>query len=207
MSATSSGSPSRRSSFLLSSCVSLALALAIVGCSSSQQERAKGDVNDAFIAAQIHTKLAAIDAATVSLVTVDVSGGVVTLTGQVHSGQERDKADAAARSVSGVKRVDDKLVVNPKAPTADEIAGDLEMQAKVKTALAAQTGVNALKVNVGVHAGVATLDGSYPSAPMHEVILQTVRGVPGVRRVVDHLRLVRPSGQPQASVPKVSASA
>ena len=207
MSATTSRvAPSPRS-WLLSTCTSLALALAISACSSSQQERAKSDVNDAFIAAQIHTKLAAIDPATVSLVTVDVSGGVVTLTGQVHSAQERDRADAAAHSVSGVKRVNDKLVVNSKAPTADEIAGDLELQAKVKTALAAQTGVNALKVNVSVHAGVATLDGSYPSTPMHEVILQTVHSVPGVRSVVDHLRLVRPSAQPQGSVPEVSASA
>src|SRR6516225_4677374 len=95
-------------------CVTLAVALA--DCSSSQQERAKSDMNDAFIAAQIHTKLVAIDPATVSLVSVDVAQGVVTLSGQVHSKTERVKVEEAARSVSGVKRVNDHLAVNPKAP-------------------------------------------------------------------------------------------
>ncbi|MBV8263755.1 MAG: BON domain-containing protein [Candidatus Eremiobacteraeota bacterium] len=164
------------------------VAAMMAACSSSQQERAKSDVNDAFIAAKIHAKLVAIDPATVSLVTVDVAQGVVALRGQVHSQQEREKVDEAARSVSGVKRVDDRLTVNPKAPTANEIADDVSLQAKVKGALAAQTGVNALKVTVSVHAGVVALDGTYASAALHEVILETTRGVAGVRRVDDHLR-------------------
>jgi osmotically-inducible protein OsmY len=167
------------------------VALCFVACSSSQQERAKSDLNDAFIAAQIHTKLAGIDAATVSLVTVDVKSGAVTLTGQVHSESEREKVDQAARSVSGVTVVHDRLKVNPKAPTAAEIADDLSLQAKVKTALAAQIGVNALKVQPTVHAGVVQLDGTFSSAALHEVILETVRGVGGVHRIVDRLRLQR----------------
>jgi osmotically-inducible protein OsmY len=166
--------------------------VALSGCSSSQQERAKSDMNDAFIAAQIHTKLVAIDPATVSLVKVDVAQGVVTLSGQVHSQTERDKVDEAARSVSGVKRVNDRLAVNPKAPTANEIAGDVSLQAKVKAALAAQTGVNALKVAVSVHAGVVALEGTYASAALHEVILETVRGVRGVRRIEDRLHPEQP---------------
>jgi hyperosmotically inducible periplasmic protein len=175
----------------------LAGALLAASCSASQQERAKSDMNDAFIAAQIHTKMAAMDPATVTLVTVDVSHGAVTLTGQVHSAAERDKIDEAARSVSGVTRLDDRLKVNPKAPTAQEIAADLGLQAKVKAALGAQTGVNALKVEVGVHAAVVTLEGSYTTPAMHTVILETVRGVPGVRRVVDRLHRDR-NAQPPA---------
>lgn len=174
-------------------------ALLTAGCTSSQQERAKSDVNDAFIAAQIHTKLVAIDPATVSLVTVDVTSGVVTLGGQVHSKEERDKVTDAARSVSGVKRVIDRLVVNPKAPTANEIADDVSLQAKVKAALAAQTGVNALKVTVSVHGGVVALDGTYASNALHEVIVETVHGVAGVRRVEDHLRPEQPMREGQTT--------
>jgi osmotically-inducible protein OsmY len=190
----------RRAAFVVT-VVCAALAVVMADCSSSQQERAKSDVNDAFIAAQIHTKLVAIDPATVSLVTVDVAQGVVTLGGQVHSKQERDKVDEAARSVSGVKRVDDRLAVNPKAPTANEIADDVTLQAKVKAALAAQTGVNALKVTVSVHAGVVALEGTYATPALHEVILETTRGVAGVRRVDDHLR----QESPVRSTPVTSA--
>jgi len=171
----------------------IGLVVALAACSPAQQQRAKSDMNDAFIAAQVHARLAGIDAATVSLVTIDVVHGVVTMTGQVHSQHEREQADAAARAVPGVTRVVNRLTVNPKAPTADQIEADVQMQARVRGALAAQTGMNALHVQTDVHQGVVTLQGTYPSAPMHEVILQTVRGVPGVRKVVDHLHAAPPS--------------
>lgn len=176
-----------------------ALAVVAAACSSSQQERAKSDVSDAFIAAQIHTKLVAVDPATVSLVSVDVTAGVVTLGGQVHSASERDKVEDATRSVPGVKRVIDRLAVNPKAPTANEIADDVSLQAKVKAALAAQTGVNALKVTVSVHAGVVGLDGTYASNALHEVIVETVHGVTGVRRIEDRLRPEQPLHEGRAT--------
>ncbi len=159
------------------------------GCSPSQQQRAASDVDDARLAAEIHAKLAIIDPATVSLVTVDVLRRAVRLTGQVHSAQERSRVDAAARSVSGVMSVDDRLRVNPKAPTANEIADDMALQAKVKAALAEQTGINALRVQVGVHAGVVVLDGTVASNAVHALVLETAREVSGVRRVVDHLRV------------------
>jgi osmotically-inducible protein OsmY len=161
----------------------------LAGCTASQQQRAKADMNDAFIGAQVKAKIAAVDAATVSLVIVDVNHSAVTLTGQVHSQSERSKVDAAARSVSGITKLDDRLTINPKAPTAQEIADDLGLQAKVRGALAAQTGVNALKVQVTVHGSVVVLEGTVSTKAMHEVILETVRGVPGVRRVIDHLHL------------------
>lgn len=164
----------------------------LAGCTASQEQRAKSDVNDAMITAQIKAKIAAVDTATLSLVNVDVNHGAVTLTGQVHSESERIKVDTTARSVSGITRFDDRVIVNPKAPTAEEIASDLALQAKVNTALTAQTGVNALKVHVSAHAGVVTLEGTVTSRAIHQVIIETTRDVAGVRRVVDRLRLERP---------------
>jgi hyperosmotically inducible periplasmic protein len=163
--------------------------IALAGCSPSSQQRAKNDLNDVFIAAQVRAKIAAVDPATVSLVKVDVLNRSVTLTGQVHSTQERSNVDVAARSVGNVTKVDDRLTVNPKAPTADEMANDLSLQAKVQAALAAQTGVNALKVRVSVHAGVVTLEGAAASPVVHELVLETARGVPGVKRVIDRVRV------------------
>jgi len=167
------------------------LVLAYSGCTASQQQRAKSTANDAFIAAQVRTKIATIDPATVSLVNVEVENRRVTLSGQVHSDQERMQVDQAVRSIAGIAGIDDRLKVNPKAPTANEIAADLELQARVQAAIAAQTGVNALKIQVSAHNGVVTLEGTVPSKTVHTLVRETVRGVPGVTRTVDRLRLQR----------------
>ena len=161
--------------------------------SPGQQERAKSTADDAIIAAQVERASAGIDPATVSLVNVDVNARKVTLSGQVHSHQERVQVDAAVRSISGIAGVDDRLKVNPKAPTANEIAADLELQARVQAAIAAQTGVNALKIQVSAHNGVVTLErhGAQQVRSHTLVLTETVRGVPGVARIVDRLHLQR----------------
>lgn len=169
----------------------LAITMAALGCTASQQERAKSTANDALIAAQVRTKIATIDPATVSLVKVEVENRRVSLSGQVHSDQERSQVDQAVRSIAGISGVDDRLQVNPKAPTANEIAADLELQTRVQAALAAQTGVNALKINVSAHGGAVTLGGTVASSTVHALVIQTARGVPGVARVIDRLRIQR----------------
>jgi osmotically-inducible protein OsmY len=164
-----------------------AVIAAIAACSPGQQERAKTTADDAIIAAQVRTRLAGIDPATVSLVNVDVNARKVTLTGQVHSEQERTQVDQAVRGISGIAGVTDRLKVNANAPTANEIAADLALQARVQTAIAAQTGVNALKVNVSAHHGVVTLGGTVAAGAVHELVLESARGVPGVVRVIDRM--------------------
>jgi osmotically-inducible protein OsmY len=169
----------------------LAFIVALSGCTASQQERAKSTANDAFIAAQVRAKIAAVDPATVSLVQIGVENRRVTLEGQVHSDQERARVDQAVRGITGVAGIDDRLRVNPKAPTANEIAADLELQTRVQAAIAAQTGVNALKINVSAHNGVVMLGGTVASNTIHTLVTQTVRSVSGVARIVDRLRLQR----------------
>lgn len=171
---------------------SLALVmLALNGCTASQQERMKSTANDALIATQVRAKVAAIDPATLSLVKIGVENKRVTLEGQVHSEKERAQVDQAVRGIAGIAGLDDRLQVNPKAPTANEIAADLGLQARVQGAIAAQTGVNALKVNVSVHSGVVTIGGTVRSHTVHTLVMETVRGVPGVARAIDHLRIQR----------------
>jgi osmotically-inducible protein OsmY len=166
-----------------------ALVIVACGCSQAQQQRAQATANDALIATQVKAKIAGIDPATLSLVTVDVQNKRVTLTGQVHSEQERSQVDAAARSIAGVASVDDRMRVNSSAPTAKEIATDLELQARVQTAIAAQTGVNALKIAVTAHHGTVTLSGSVTNGTVRTLVLQTVHAVPGVARVVNRIRV------------------
>lgn len=170
-------------------------ALALVACSKSDQEQTQRAIergaNDAWVCTQVRGSATALDPATVSLVKIECTQGTVTMRGQVRSSQEREQLIAAARKVDGVKAVVANIAVNPKAPTGNEIADDVTLAAKVRVALAGQTGVNALKIGVSSHRGVVTLEGGVPSKAIKSVALDVTRGVAGVKGVVDKLQVQR----------------
>ncbi|MBV8170816.1 MAG: BON domain-containing protein [Candidatus Eremiobacteraeota bacterium] len=169
--------------------------IALSACSKSDQEQTQRALEqaggDAWICTQVRTAATTLDPATVSLVKIECHSGTVTMDGQVRSAQEREQLVAAARNVQGVKSVVTHVRVNPKAPTGNEIADDVALEAKVHVAIAGQTGVNALKINVSSHKGVVTLDGTVPSPAIKTVALEAARGVNGVKRVVDKLAVQR----------------
>jgi hypothetical protein len=85
------------------------------GCRPS--ETVEGQAKDAKITAQIKAKLARdVSAATLTSVDVNVTNGVVTLAGPVHSADESGRIESSARSVEGVTRVQNNLQVLSQAP-------------------------------------------------------------------------------------------
>ena len=90
--------------------VALALALASTSCRPSQTLERQTD--DAAIEARIKAKLATdVGAATITSVEVNVTNGVVTLAGPVNLQDEKQKIEAVARSVEGVRSVTDNIQV------------------------------------------------------------------------------------------------
>jgi osmotically-inducible protein OsmY len=71
------------------------------------------DLGEAAITAKIKAKMALDDSVRARTVDVSTTGTTVTLSGNVRSGTERDRAVALARETDGVKRVVDHLVVVP----------------------------------------------------------------------------------------------
>jgi osmotically-inducible protein OsmY len=161
------------------------------GCDQGSRNQAQAVANDALITTQVRAKAAAIDAATLTLLHVKCERGVVTLGGMVASQSERTAIEHAAHGVSGVRSVTDQIVVDASAPTGKEIEADLELAARIHSALIAQTGVNAANVHVDVHRKIVTLTGSLPSAAHREVADQTVRSVPGVAKVIDKIAIAK----------------
>jgi hyperosmotically inducible protein len=184
-----------RPALLSAGVVVAALILALAGCSKSDQEQTQkalqSGANDAWICTQIRASATALDPATVSLIKISCAPGVVTMTGQVRSKEERDQLIAAAYKINGVKTLVAHIEINPKAPTGNEIADDLTLATKVRVAVAGQTGVNALKIDVSAHHSVVTLSGKVPSPALKSVALDAARGVPGVKGVVDKLSVQR----------------
>ena len=76
-------------------------------------EEVGNTMGEAAISAKIKAKMALDDSVRARTVDVSTTGATVTLTGNVRSKSERDRAVALARETDGVTRVVDHLVVAP----------------------------------------------------------------------------------------------
>jgi osmotically-inducible protein OsmY len=97
-----------------------ALLGAAIALSCRPNETVERQTKDAGLKASVKAKLASdVGAATVTAVEVNVTNGIVTLAGPVRSAEEKQKAEAVARSVEGVAGVNNNLQVMPieSAPT------------------------------------------------------------------------------------------
>jgi len=75
-------------------------------------ESLEGQAKDAKIAAQIKSKLASqVGASTITSIAVNVTNGVVTLSGPVHSAAESSQIESVARTVEGVQDVKNTMQV------------------------------------------------------------------------------------------------
>jgi len=86
----------------------------ITGCKSSQSVGAQ--VDDAGVKAKVKAKLAKdVRLSTITNIEVNSTNGVVTLAGMVPNHLDKIKAEEVARSVEGVRRVNNELQVeNPE---------------------------------------------------------------------------------------------
>lgn len=170
--------------------VAAAFCCAFAACTAQQQNQAQRSAQSVALVTSVHAKLATIDPDSTTAVKVNASAdGVVTLTGEARSPAQRAAFDSAAASVSGVKRVDDKLRVNSALRGPKETFAEVALGAKVAANIAAQTGVNAANVKPEVHDDVVTLSGTAPSAAVKATILDTARKTSGVGRVIDRIEV------------------
>jgi hypothetical protein len=99
------------------------LFLAALACRPNQTVERQTD--DAGIKTSIKAKLAAdVRFSTLTAVSVDVTNGIVTLAGPVHSDEEKQKIEETARTVKGVVNVTNNLQVEPAGAAAPAGAGN-----------------------------------------------------------------------------------
>jgi osmotically-inducible protein OsmY len=119
---------------------------------------------------------------------VEVSGGVVTLTGTV---SRPDKVDAAANvavSVVGVRDVANKLVVEADAGEHD----DTKIAHAARHALGWNTAVPAEQIDSIVRRGVVTLRGNVEHWYQRNAAEETVAAIAGVAAVTNEIQLFVP---------------
>jgi osmotically-inducible protein OsmY len=117
---------------------------------------------------------------------VEVDDGIVTLTGVVPSYAKKIAAQEAAHRVVGVRDVANDIEV--RLPGA---AGrtDTELAAAVRTTLEWHTLIPSARIQSTVSHGVVTLTGSVDTWPQREEADRAVRGLIGVRALVDAIEV------------------
>lgn len=129
---------------------------------------------------------------------IDVEGESAILTGTVPGAIERDLAAEVALGISGVKRVDNRIRIDPawrRPPPADgqrspaDIATDATITASVKSKLLWSARVDGLHVDVDTISRRVTLSGVVASAAARDMAGRLAADTQGVRAVDNRLKV------------------
>lgn len=133
---------------------------------------------------------------------VEAERGRVTLSGEVASEKEKSEASQLAKSVEGVKKIDNRLEVEPGLSTRDHQArslgerlDDVALLAKVRAALRLDRETRPLDLQVKVQAGTVRLQGLVPTDEMRKRVLDRVAAVAGVNKLEDELEVAKQAGK------------
>ena len=100
----------KRTRLLFSVALVAVLATTLIACRPN--ESLEGQAKDARIKTAVKSKLASqVDATTLTSIAVNVTNGVVTLAGPVHSSEESSRIESVARGVEGVTDVKNALQI------------------------------------------------------------------------------------------------
>lgn len=182
-----------------------------LGASAAAQDRpAMTAVKDAWITTQVQAKYFGDSVVKGRNIDVDTRNGVVTLTGEVSSAAERQRAIAKAKEVDGVSRVEDRLTVSArkaddkldkakdkadakadktgdKLDRLDNEISDAWITTKVQSKYYLDSDVKGLQVDVTTNGGVVTLTGKVGSAAERQKALSLAKSTDGVKQVIDKL--------------------
>ena len=147
--------------------------------------------SDAWIADQVEESFVSHRSAAASDAGVDVRAGVVRLSGVTVSESHRAEATAYARTVPGVKGVDNRMKVAGTAvavrSTALDRMNDAGITVRVKAALLRRHPAEAFKTKVATRNGVVVLKGRVASEAEKDGISRIAGELDGIAAVDDRL--------------------
>lgn len=158
-------------------------------------------VDDAQVTARVQSKFFVDERVKERRIGVDTRNGIVTLSGEVASEDERGQALLLARTTEGVERVEDHLTVNvgnvansaqgTPNPAAPPPRDDATLATTIQAKFFVDPEVKANVVEVSVKDGVVLLQGTVTGAPAHQQALAIARSTEGVVQVVDRLTVAK----------------
>lgn len=157
----------------------------------SEQRTAGDAVDDTAITTRVKAALIGDDQTPAGAIDVETFNGVVQLSGHVDSMEQKEAAERAARDVSGVREVSNRLVVRAEGSqrTPGAVLDDNVIAAKVNGKIADAAGLStASDVNVDVDRGVVQLSGFVDDPEKKnraERLARSVEGVVDVRNDIE----------------------
>jgi hyperosmotically inducible protein len=124
-------------------------------------------------------------------VSQDRAKGIVTLSGQVASENDKLQAESLAKSLAGTQVVADQIAVIPVGGEKDARAVNSDLDKGIEENLDAALIQNKLHdhVKYAVKSGVVTLTGEVNSEAKRSLAQQVAAGVPNVQQVVNDLQV------------------
>ena len=105
---------------IISAALVCTVAFFVTGCGSTADSRSTGQfIDDTDIHTKVKAALVNDPVVAGTSINVDVTRGVVSLTGAVNGDVEKIKAEDIARGVDGVRSVENNLIVRQANPTPD----------------------------------------------------------------------------------------
>jgi osmotically-inducible protein OsmY len=150
---------------------------------------ARADVNDSWITTKAQIALLTMDGFSVSGANVDTINGNVTMHGKVATTEDRTKAEATVRKVTGVKSVKNLLQVVPSNVKEAVAANDSDVKDRVEASLKADVKMKDVKV-ASVNNGVVLLSGKTDSFTEDLRAIENAYSVKGVHRVASELQTI-----------------
>jgi osmotically-inducible protein OsmY len=120
---------------------------------------------------------------------VSERAGTVTLRGTVRSLHQRRVAVDIAKSVGGVRAVEDELIVDPRDHSIDDETRGVALQA-----LMSSPDVPADMVDVAVVDGWLTLSGQVKHQSDSNAAFEAVSGLPGVGGITNKIQVITAGG-------------
>jgi osmotically-inducible protein OsmY len=113
-------------------------------------------------------------------VQVQVTTGILTLTGDVPWRHQREEAERAVSPLNGLKGLVNQIRIQPARPLGD-------VKSPIEDALKRNSLVNSSHIRVQLHHGIVSLLGTAHSRAERDEALRAAWSAPGVATVEDHI--------------------
>jgi hyperosmotically inducible protein len=177
--------------------LAIGLGIGVAGAATDEASRPQAHSDgvgavftDTAITAEVKAKLMREDRLNESKISVTTTNGVVTLRGSASSTDAKSVAETTAKSVDGVKSIDNSLRTPGSSKTVAKTVrktkrtvSDSWITTKVKSEILADSISKGLDVSVKTIHGVVALNGALPSQDAIDHVKDIAQKVKGVKSV------------------------
>jgi len=154
---------------------------------------APAEHSDAWIGLKVKTALLFHRNVRATKTDVNVTDGIVSLSGKASSMAQKELTTEYAKDVEGVKAVKNEMTVAKIPAKPDETLGekidDASITAQVKASLLSHRSTSALKTKVETTDGVVTLSGIAKNAAEKSLVTKLATDIDGVSSVVNNMTI------------------